>query len=575
MVEPTPDPEPTPVEKNYELSDNVIELEGDLLKHVANQKGDTLVYNGNTPDDALPKVGEIILVTQPTDVFPYGFLGKVTKISNDGHINIITEPAALDEAFDYLDVSQSYELTPESSKAISRNAETQKEFKKFTRPFSKEYSDAISLNGELTLGVQVDATLKIDKRNGKKLRNGKITISTLQEVNMSLDVELEKEFEKSVNFPSKAITFPPLQFGPVTLVPALQPYLFVQAAGKIETHPSMFYQQIRTASLVFNGNSWSYINDDSNDPTIEFNLTPDISMQGSIYDGVGVALEFRLYGSEDNKAFIDAKIGPQISGEVTLATDPDSIYESGKDSNLDFGMLFSAGGGAGVKFFFIEKEWSHYPINLSFLQSTRHFFPSFSNDTIAYTNGEISASTDLGRDLLWKQNVGLALYKGDERIEVSEPVGYKFENDFKERNPLEGIFEDIPEEEKNDYSVWSYVKWGDLYIKCKEMASLIGKWRTVSGEGYKGSDYWSKKYELHDCEVFVFNSDGTGSRGSYAESRGGALLFTWTRTGNVITLYDKWGEEDVLFIESFSDSELVLSEEEHGFSAVWTCVRLE
>ena len=466
---PDPDPEPVPVEKDYELADNVIELEGDLLKHVSSSKGDTLVYNSNTPDDALPEVGEIVIVTQPTDVFPYGFLGKVTKISNDGNINVVTEVAALDEAFVYLDVSQSYELTPESSKAISRNAGTQTEFKKFTKPFSKEFSDFISLNGKLTLGVQVDATLKIDKRNGKKLRNGKITISTLQEVNMSLDVELEKEFEESVNFPSKAITFPPLQFGPVTLVPALQPYLFIHAEGKIETHPSMFYQQIRTASLVFDGNSWSYINDDSNDPTVEFNLTPDISMQGSIYDGVGVALEFRLYGSEDNKAFIDAKIGPQISGEVTLATDPNSIYESGKDSNLDFGMLFSAGGGAGVKFFFIEKEWSHYPINLSLLQSTSYFFPSFSNHSLAYADGGISASTNLGRNLLWKQDVGLALYKGDECLEVSEPVEYKYENDFKERNPLEGIFEEIPEEKKDEYSVWSYTKWGDLYIKCEQV----------------------------------------------------------------------------------------------------------
>lgn len=498
LVEPKPDPEPTPVEKEYELADNVIELEGDLLKHVTSLKGDTLVYNSNTPGDALPEVGEIVIVTQPTDVFPYGFLGKVTKISNDGNINVITEPAALDEAFVYLDVSQSYELTPESSKAISRNAETQTEFKKFTRPFSKEFSDVVSLNGGLTLGVKVDATLKIDKRNGKKLRNGKITISTLQEVNMSLDVELEKEFEESVNFPPKAITFPPLQFGPVTLVPALQPYLFIQAEGKIETHPSMFYQQVRTASLVFDGNSWSYINDDSNDPTVEFNLTPDISMQGSIYDGVGVALEFRLYGSEDNKAFIDAKIGPQISGEVTLATDPNSIYESGKDSNLDFGMLFTAGGGAGVKFFFIEKEWSHYPINLSFLQSTRHFFPSFSNHSLAYANGGISASTNLGRNLLWKQNVGLALYKGDERIEVSEPVEYKFENDFKERNPLEGIFEDIPEEEKNDYSIWSYVKWGDLFIKCSNLSNgnieavdlgLSVKWASCNIGAHKPEDY--------------------------------------------------------------------------------------
>lgn len=531
---PTPDPEPEPVEKEYELADNVIELEGDLLKHVNSLRGDTLVYNSNTPDNVLPKVGEIVIVTQATDVFPYGFLGKVTKISKDGNIHIITEAAALDEAFVYLDVSQSYELTPESSKAISRNTGTQTEFKKFTKPFSKEFSDFISLNGELTLGVQVDATLKIDKRNGKKLRNGKITISTLQEVNMSLDVELEKEFEKSVNFPPKAITFPPLQFGPVTLVPALQPYLFIQAEGKIETHPSMFYQQVRTASLVFDGNSWSFNNDDSKDPAIEFNLTPDISMQGSIYDGVGVALEFRLYGSEDNKAFIDAKIGPQISGEVTLATDPNSIYESGKDSKLDFGMLFSAGGGAGVKFFFIEKEWSHYPINLPFFQSTRHFFPSFENNSLSYANGEMSASTNLGRNLLWKQDVGLALYNGDECVQKLDPMTYKFESDFKEQNPLKGTFKDIPADRKNDYSIWSYVKWGDLYIKCEEMASLLGRW---AHSEQKDNDpirvYWNFKPD----SVFIHEEFYPGGVDS--------IYHKWTLSeDSVLRIYDLDGSLD-------------------------------
>ena len=97
--EPNPEPEPTPVEKEYELADNVIELEGDLLENVSSVKGDTLVYESGTPANELPKVGDIVLVTQSTDVFPYGFLGKVTKISNDGNINVITEAAALDEAF--------------------------------------------------------------------------------------------------------------------------------------------------------------------------------------------------------------------------------------------------------------------------------------------------------------------------------------------------------------------------------------------------------------------------------------------------------------------------------------------
>lgn len=468
-IVPEPIPEPTPVEKNYELADNVIELEGDLLKHVNSLKGDTLVYNSNTPDNTLPKVGEIVIVTQSTDIFPSGFLGKVTEVFKEGEIRVVTEVAALDEAFTYLNVSQSFELTPESSNVISRNTDNQTEFKKFTTPFSKEFSDAISLNGELVVGVNVDVSLNIDKRDGKKLRNGKITVSTLQEVDMSLDVELEKEFDESLKFPPKAITFPPLQLGPITLVPALQPYLFVQAEGKIETHPTMFYQQIRTSSLAFDGNSWSFNNDNSNDPTVEFNLTPEISMQGNLYSGVGVAMEFRLYGSEDNKAFIDAKIGPQISSEVTLATDPNSLYESGKDSNLDFEMLFSAGGGAGVKFFFIEKEWSHYPINLSFLKSTHHIFPSFSNDSLTYAQGAMSVSTTLGRNLLWKQDVGLALYNGNECVQILEPLTYKFEEDFKDQNPLKGTFENIPEEKQNDYSVWSYTKWGEIYIKCKKI----------------------------------------------------------------------------------------------------------
>lgn len=566
---PTPDPEPEPVEKEYELADNVIELEGDLLKHVNSLRGDTLVYNSNTPDNVLPKVGEIVIVTQATDVFPYGFLGKVTKISKDGNIHIITEAAALDEAFVYLDVSQSYELTPESSKAISRNTGTQTEFKKFTKPFSKEFSDFISLNGELTLGVQVDATLKIDKRNGKKLRNGKITISTLQEVNMSLDVELEKEFEKTVNFPPKAITFPPLQFGPVTLVPALQPYLFIQAEGKIETHPSMFYQQVRTASLVFDGNSWSFNNDDSKDPAIEFNLTPDISMQGSIYDGVGVALEFRLYGSEDNKAFIDAKIGPQISGEVTLATDPNSIYESGKDSKLDFGMLFSAGGGAGVKFFFIEKEWSHYPINLPFFQSTRYFFPSFKNNSLSYANSEMSASTNLGRNLLWKQDVGLALYNGDECVQKLDPMTYKFESDFKEQNPLKGTFKDIPADRKNDYSIWSYVKWGDLYIKCKEMASLIGKWHC-----YKYIDYWFGSMEVNvdvtftndsTCTWIIYDENYTDRL--HNEDKFEVLPSDYSKYEEMIRVYDvdSYSDPFTYYIKRLDKENLILYEADEDY----------
>lgn len=487
-------PEPEPSTKDYQLQENVIQIEGNALKQINSVEDMTIIYNGNTTKEDLPQVGKIILVSQPSTIFPHGFLGKAIRVSEQGgRYHIETEPVALDEAFTYLNVSKSYELTPDEVTSTANNRGNETDYITFKRPFNKEISEGIDVNGELTLGVKIDIALNIDKRKGKNIRNGSIKTSILQQVEASLNIELEKEYEDNVNLTPKAITFPALQLGPITLVPALQPYLFIQAEGKIEAHPSMNYQQIRNTSLTFDGQSWKFDQDNASEPFIEFNLTPDIDMEGSIYDGIGTALEFRLYGSESNKAFIDAKLGPQISGEVTLATTPDSLYESGKDSQLNFGMLLSAGGGAGVKFFSIEKEWSKYPINISFLESTRNFFPSFDKDKINRKEGIITASTELGCDLLWESEVGLALYDGDKCIQRSDSVVYQFEKKFKDENPLQVTFDNIPKE--NNYSIWSYVKWGNKYIKCKQLNRRLLYARYTSGND-------ASSYE------FTYDSDG-------------------------------------------------------------------
>lgn len=491
-IPPTSESEPST--KDYQLQENVVQIEGNTLKQIKSVEDMAIIYNANTPKEELPKEGEIILVSKPDNIFPYGFLGKVVKVSEQGgEYHIETEPAAIDETFAYLNVSQSYELTPNEVKSIAKNRGSETDYITFKRPISKEISESIEISGELTLGIKIDIAFNIDKRNGKNIRNGSIKTSILQQVDATLDIELEKEYEDNVNLTPKGIIFPALQLGPITMVPALQPYLFIQAEGKIETHPSMNYQQIRNASLTFDGQSWKFDQDNASEPYIEFNLTPDIDMEGSLYDGIGTALEFRLYGSENNKAFIDAKLGPQISGEVTLATNPDSLYESGKDSQLNFGMLLSAGGGAGVKFFSIEKEWSKYPINISFLESTRNFFPSFDQDKINRKEGIITASTELGYDLLWESEVGLALYDGEKCIQRSDSVIYQYEKKFKDENPLQATFENIPKE--NNYSIWSYVKWGDMYVKCKQLNRKLLYAKYTSG---------------NDASSFEFTYDSNG-----------------------------------------------------------------
>ena len=118
---------------------------------------------------------------------------------------------------------------------------------------------------------------------------------------------------------------------------------------------------------------------------------------------------------------------------------------------------------------------------------------------------------DVGRDLLFESGVGLALYEGDKRVETTESVPYWFADSFD--NPLETVFDGLSE--KGNYSVWTYVKWGDLFIKAQQLGkpSIVGKWGCYySKYKYNYNGEIKEEYgELNsDSWYFTFNSDFTG-----------------------------------------------------------------
>jgi hypothetical protein len=58
----------------------------------------TLVFGSNTPDNVLPKVGEIIQMPI-SESTPYGFLGRVISVDKSEKITVSTETVPLEEAF--------------------------------------------------------------------------------------------------------------------------------------------------------------------------------------------------------------------------------------------------------------------------------------------------------------------------------------------------------------------------------------------------------------------------------------------------------------------------------------------
>lgn len=472
-VIPSPNPEPEPVRKEYELASNVIELEGEKLKDISSVKGDTLVYT--TTAKELPKVGEIILVTQPTDVFPYGFLGKVTEISPNG--NVITEAAALDEVFTYLNVEGMYELEPADTQGESRISSV------VDYKIKDEYSVQISsfLTGSVEFGInaQLGFKLHIDKRNDKNIRSGYVDVALENRVGLEASFAFgEEDDDDGKKLLGNGLVLGKIIVGAIIIEPVLQPYLRAEIEGFANASWSGETYNARKIRMNFDGEKWSMAPIEKDDADFNFKAYPDINMGGSAFGGLGIGLEFRLYGNKNIKVALNTQAGIEASGQISLATNKDDTYDTLKDSKLSLALKGGAGLEASAKIFLVKLKWEHMFENV-WWQGDWYVFPSFSNESLKFNEDEMLASVHVGQNLLWEQEVGLALYNGDECIKLSEPVKYKNEEEFKNNNPIEQVFEDISVEDRNNHSVWSYVKWGDTYIKCKQIIPMkkIKRWQ--------------------------------------------------------------------------------------------------
>ena len=465
-----PKPEPDPVEKEYELADNVIELEGDQLRYISSMKGDTLVYDSTTPANQLPNIGEIILVTQSTDVFPYGFLGKVMEVSQNG--NVITEAAALDETFLYLNVEGTYELESADMEHKGRVSNASLESYKINNKFSVQIGRYISGSIEFGLNAQLGFKFHIDKRNGKNIRTG--YVDAILEDYFGLVASLafgEKDEDDEMDEPQNlgnGLKLGKIVVGAILIEPVLQPYIKPQLEGSAKISWSGENSSARKIRMNFDGDKWTMAPIERDDAEFDFRTKPDLDMVGSAFVGPGIALELRLYGNKNIKVALNTQVGIEASGEMSLATDKDDVYDTLKDSKLSLALKGGVGLEASAKVFLLKLKWEHM-FEKTWYQWDWYAFPSFTEDSLVYNKDEISASVKVGQELLWEQEVGLALYDGEECVELSEPLMYKKEDDFEENNPLEQVFENISEDKKSDYSVWTYVKWGDVFIKCKQL----------------------------------------------------------------------------------------------------------
>lgn len=490
----TPNPEPEPVEQNYCLKNGVNEIKGDNLDYIVEAiEGSTLVLSENYPSDELPVVGEIIYVN-PNQKLPHGFLGKVSEITQlGGNYNMATEAVALDEAFSYLSVDETIDMELYAGEEIADSRVAYENINGY-QCLSQNIKDEIQLlnhmkvgsEGKLTYGLRIRNVADIDSATNKKYL--RIDISQYMafdaEAHFSIvndDKKWTKETEL-VKLLKKPIIEPRIPAGVISFFasPKIEVNLVAQLEAALSLGLGCEFVCERTNSIIYDNGQWKVEESPTNEiESSSFNFLPiEIKVEGSEFYGVSVSPNISLFNRRDMKIEVTLATGPKFQAELNYNPKEDkSIYEALKDDKMGLYWAFVGEAKASANIFKKELEWTLPIFDWTSKKGIEcYIFPDFTDCKIKEIeeNKHKIASTSLKRDIAFSTPVGIAAYDANDSILFKmEPVDYWLEKDFKEKNPIEMKYENV---EDADYSIWTYVKWGDIYVKCKRVESILGKW---------------------------------------------------------------------------------------------------
>lgn len=566
---PEPTPEPEPVVQNYRLKDGVNEIKGSNLDYIVEaNEGTTLVLSNNYPSDEVPVVGEIVFVYPNAEKLPFGFLGKVSEINQSGgNYNLVTEQVTLDEAFSYLSVNETIdmELYAEGEEIAESRAffENINGYQCKSQEISgklKLYDDALSLEvvGKVTCGIRRNTSILVNDTtdiNSTMVTfcfyvsvDGKMHfLSEINNDNKSRALVNKNKLKEIFKKPIFKVNLPP-NIASFFATPSIDVNLATKAEAALSLGLGFNFSNESALSVICENGVSRLVQEKLDSKESTFTLLPnsEISVKGNILVGAHLKPIVRLFNRDDMNVHLECAVGPRVGAEIEYDPINDkSVYDALKDDKISASLAFvaEAGGNFTNKF-----EWSNPWVDVDLKPFYEgYIFPDFTDCTIEKVeDGKYNvASTTLKRDILFNTSVGIAAFDEDDSIMFeTKPKTYRLEKDFEKLNPLELKFENT--DENNKYSIWSYVKWGEEYVKCERLdPDIIGLW----------------------CQ-----DEGWFRGGGHVEFRDGTIHYYDKKNGVWNNYYTRpwiWNEDedDILWI--FDDGELYVDLDE-----VWQVQKL-
>lgn len=429
--------------EQFVLNENTIEITNALAKHVSVSPEDntTLLYKVTAADE-VPSVGRVIW-SRVTEDFPYGFLGKVTKVTanEDGSYTVETGVAALSEAFDELYVDEEIELVPEEGAARSR-AEEMKVFGfKITTEADIKIgveNEPIYAHGNMGLGYNFTASIILNKKQNVERASFTLAQASSVQLGLCLGGAFAAENKREHSLGKLKFQRIPLAYGLIQLTPAIAPHFAIAASGEIQNEATFSSETVTYAGAEYKNGEWKAGQNKRNKANGEspWSFGGHLTFAGKVSAGLSSDCEVMLYERDDMKISLIPELAAKLTGEVRIdETNSSSLEEILNNVKLATSFVFSGKAGIDASLLSLKNQLKAEIsfIKIEFAKKEIYLLPFF-KELLASLKAKEAAeaaylaqiNTEASREMLSKDTQIAIEVKNQngEVVQTTTPVAY-------------------------------------------------------------------------------------------------------------------------------------------------------
>lgn len=410
-------------ERPVQYHPEVIKLAESYIPYIISSEGLTITFS-SLPDELRIYNGDILLYEGFTDMFPDGFVGRVTNITETGStINVQCEEVAIEEVYEQLTVISDYVLeeSPETPsqyrlKQVSPKAEASLSLKLGINipagdvgSFSASYTGSLKVRAIITMCPNKPFYADFSYTSGHSI-NGELKLEAQKAFFVNGDKSI-KLFKARLPLPN----CPMLKFEYV-----VSPFCKGELTGSLSA--GIDVSSSTTSGVTFREGCEPERYSRSSGGFTPPQLTSAFNISGYVFGGIISSAYFGTVGNFAG-AEMNVYVGPKLEGNLnvdfaTLAED--GIYEAVKDAKVSFGYAAEVEALARLKLMNWETSKVFGKAGIGLVLDERHLYPLFSVPT--YTQGKDKSVAKLSispvRELLFPVSVGMRLVDDEDNSET-------------------------------------------------------------------------------------------------------------------------------------------------------------